>query len=120
MKVVFPAKAEHFRCPECGPHVRADEDGCCSTCGADCAGEPCGGHVCGDVLAAAEAELKRLRETLPACAHCPEERPAVCIGQYDSMEHEDAACDECCGHGNEDGHCVSIREYIASTIVAKP
>ena len=23
------------RCPECGPAVRMDEDGCCVTCGAD-------------------------------------------------------------------------------------
>lgn len=37
----------HFRCPECGPHVAADEDGCCAACGTDCVGEPCGGHVCG-------------------------------------------------------------------------
>lgn len=22
-------------CPECGPHVRIDEDGCCATCGRD-------------------------------------------------------------------------------------
>lgn len=32
---------EHFRCPDCGPHVCADEDGCCKTCGADCAIEAC-------------------------------------------------------------------------------
>ncbi len=27
-------------CPECGPHVRVDEDGCCATCGADAALAP--------------------------------------------------------------------------------
>lgn len=27
---------EHFVCPECGPRVKADEDGCCATCGRDC------------------------------------------------------------------------------------
>lgn len=26
---------EHFECPNCGPHVAADEEGCCSTCGRD-------------------------------------------------------------------------------------
>lgn len=31
----------HFRCPECGPHVAGDEDGCCATCGADCSAEAC-------------------------------------------------------------------------------
>lgn len=25
-----------FTCSLCGPRVRADEDGCCATCGADC------------------------------------------------------------------------------------
>ena len=28
---------EWFVCSECGPKVRADEDGCCATCGRDCA-----------------------------------------------------------------------------------
>lgn len=31
----------HFHCPGCGPHVAADEDGCCATCGRDCAVEAC-------------------------------------------------------------------------------
>lgn len=25
-----------FGCPECGPRVRSDEDGCCASCGTDC------------------------------------------------------------------------------------
>lgn len=28
--------AGSFTCPTCGPHVKADEDGCCVTCGEDC------------------------------------------------------------------------------------
>lgn len=28
--------AERFKCPDCGIGVRADEDGCCVHCGADC------------------------------------------------------------------------------------
>lgn len=31
----------HFRCPDCGPHVGVDEDGCCFTCGADTDSEDC-------------------------------------------------------------------------------
>lgn len=31
----------HYHCPQCGEHVAADEDGCCTTCGADCLVEPC-------------------------------------------------------------------------------
>lgn len=27
--------AEYFVCQTCGPHVKADEDGCCSLCGRD-------------------------------------------------------------------------------------
>ena len=27
---------EHFVCPDCGPFVAADDDGCCIHCGADC------------------------------------------------------------------------------------
>jgi len=26
---------ELWRCPDCGPGVAADEDGCCANCGAD-------------------------------------------------------------------------------------
>ena len=33
---------EHFVCPECKwNHARADIDGCCVACGADCSVEPC-------------------------------------------------------------------------------
>ena len=33
---------EHFVCTgTCGVHVKADEDGCCVSCGADCRVEPC-------------------------------------------------------------------------------
>lgn len=33
------------------------------------------------------------------------EKPAACVGKYDADSYS-PACDECCGHGNEDGHCV--------------
>lgn len=40
------------------------------------------------------------------CAHCG--KPSTCIGLYDAY-HEtqkpEPACDECCAHGCEDGHC---------------
>jgi hypothetical protein len=32
---------EHFVCPDCGPHVKVDEDGCCAMCGADCTVDDC-------------------------------------------------------------------------------
>ncbi len=30
-----------FVCPSCGPHVAADEDGCCASCGQDCLSGAC-------------------------------------------------------------------------------
>lgn len=60
------------------------------------------------------------------CASCGV-RPATCVGPYEgpTCSHvppcepqlvlcsdmvDQAACDECCGHGNEDGHCHPIHE----------
>lgn len=40
------------------------------------------------------------------------EKPAVCIGQYDNMERPLPACGECCGHGNEDGWCEPLNDYL--------
>lgn len=38
------------------------------------------------------------------CSTCG--KPAVCVGRYEDMpEPGEPACDECCGHGCEDGHC---------------
>jgi hypothetical protein len=33
----------YWVCPECGPRIAADEDGCCASCGADCTIEREGG-----------------------------------------------------------------------------
>lgn len=33
---------EHWYCRTCGPHVAADEDGCCSMCGRDTEAVACG------------------------------------------------------------------------------
>lgn len=46
-----------------------------------------------------------LREGLPKCANCG--NLATCFGQYENNP-EGFACDACCGHGNEDGHCSEI------------
>lgn len=37
------------------------------------------------------------------CAICGQ--PATCLGQYDGADNPAYACDQCCGHGNEDGRC---------------
>lgn len=46
----------------------------------------------------------------PTCAHCEEKRPAVCWGRYEDMTEHAYACNECCGHGCEDGHCDLLEE----------
>lgn len=37
------------------------------------------------------------------CANCGDR--AACFGSYEDELHPAYACDNCCGHGNEDGHC---------------
>jgi hypothetical protein len=40
------------------------------------------------------------------CAHC-EEEPSACVGSYDE-DGATPACNECCGHGCEDGFCYVV------------
>lgn len=42
----------------------------------------------------------------PTCHVCGQ--PASCVGRYDDAEARAPACDQCCGHGCEDGRCWSI------------
>lgn len=50
----------------------------------------------------------------PIACQCCEKKPATCFGVYEVMEQPiTAACDDCCGHGNEDGWCRPIAEMDA-------
>lgn len=40
------------------------------------------------------------------CANCG--KPATCCGVYESAKEATYACDDCCGHGNEDGWCDPV------------
>ena len=40
------------------------------------------------------------------CASC--DAPATCFGAYEDGLQPSYSCDECCGHGNEDGHCEEV------------
>lgn len=40
------------------------------------------------------------------CSNCGE--PATCFGSYETELRPAFACDECCAHGNEDGHCERV------------
>lgn len=56
---------------------------------------------------------------LPACHVCG--KPATCIGRYEDPEGPiQPACDDCCGHGNEDGHCERILAPTLPLIDPKP
>lgn len=41
----------------------------------------------------------------PTCA-CG--KPATCFGEYEGGAVDAYACDDCCAHGNEDGHCSPV------------
>lgn len=45
------------------------------------------------------------------CATCGQ--PATCFGAYEEATTPTFACDECCGHGNEDGWCGPFAEPCA-------
>lgn len=52
-----------------------------------------------------EITNKLLVDTTPKCSICG--KPASCMGQYDGTPWS-YACNECCGHGCEDGQCYEI------------
>lgn len=46
-----------------------------------------------------------------SCSRCRND--ATCIGEYEYCDGIDSpACDDCCGHGCEDGHCESVERYL--------
>lgn len=47
-------------------------------------------------------------KTTPLCDFCG--KPATCKGAYENAEEDSYACDDCCGHGCEDGHCRPLDE----------
>ncbi len=53
------------------------------------------------------AMLKAVAGGAGRCDMCG--RTATCLGAYESEENLGFACDECCGHGNEDGWCVRLK-----------
>lgn len=57
--------------------------------------------------------MKYPAHTPPTCFHCG--APAHCVGDYEGRGHGDTyACDECCGHCQEDGRCDPIPEPVAA------
>jgi hypothetical protein len=42
--------------------------------------------------------------------------PATCLGRYEGHGPEKYGCDDCCGHGCEDGHCTPVDELPAGRV----
>jgi hypothetical protein len=58
------------------------------------------------------ALVAALTAKLPRCGLCggPD---AACYGRYEGQASEEFACNLCCGHGSEDGHCEPLPELDA-------
>ncbi len=67
-------------------------------------------------LSAMKAAVDCIAVRNPACGCC--ERAATCVGAYEGSLI-DFACDECCGHGNEDGWCRPLPRGAGPAAVAK-
>jgi hypothetical protein len=65
-----------------------------------------------DIVAGVEHLLQQAlateREKAPRCAVCG--KPATCLGRYEGHGPWQWACDDCCGHGNEDGECRPVAD----------
>jgi hypothetical protein len=105
-------------CPACGgKKLRAPSHPESETCAA-CApvpegrGEPAARSCsfyspCDERCPVHGAAASRSEHAAAACATCG--KPATCYGVYEDPSAPAAyACDDCCGHGNEDGHCEPV------------
>lgn len=54
------------------------------------------------------AAMTRDEQAQPQCSFC--DAPAVCVGRYENATQDEYGCDECCGHGNEDGYCTPLED----------
>ena len=84
-------------------HV-TDDDG---TIICECVGDDSDGREAAVMIATA---FNRSQPSI--CAHCG--APATCFGAYEDGLSPGYACDECCGHGCEDGRCEPVGEREGS------
>ncbi len=72
----------------------------------------------------AERIAEAAKQTLTALAlghpTCGCGKPATCVGAYEDLENIAPSCDDCCGHGNEDGWCVEIRAAAPQPAATAP
>lgn len=57
----------------------------------------------------ARETIERIEQARPPKCECG--KPATCIGAYEGLRPERYSCDDCCGHGNEDGHCEMLQAF---------
>jgi len=85
-------------------------------CDLDAEDERTNGTLGGCTVAQDRAKLARMiRDGIrkPACTIC--EEPATCFGSSEG-DPPSYHCDDCCGHGGEDGHCEPVgADAIATT-----
>ena len=64
--------------------------------------------------------IELARRQSPVCMCCG--GPATCFGEYETQDGTGAgyACGECCGHGNEDGHCAPFVFSFCESTFAGP
>lgn len=53
---------------------------------------------------------EQLSRAASTCDYCGKQ--ATCFGRYESMVDPSYACDECCGHGCEDGRCEPLKAAL--------
>lgn len=63
-----------------------------------------------------EEMRKRAEAALVRCYACGGR--ATCVGAYEGQKVTEYCCDDCCGHGNEDGHCAPLEDVNAEPIAA--
>ena len=90
-------------CPECGPVLRVDEDGCCSGCGNGAMGEGVG-EIEG-VMAGLVAEITRLTRELSEL-HGIIITHAAAMARGDDLRELDMLCE------SSGGHVVSRRKLL--------
>ena len=50
----------------------------------------------------------------PVCAFCVND--AACFGYGEGQRRKEYACNDCCGHGCEDGKCIPVAQHLAAII----
>lgn len=99
----------HFRCPDCGPHIGVDEDGCCHSCGTDTTTEDCTADCPPHPPTAACSLCDATRSVTPidpvTKATAPQEECPMCRGSGRVPINVDPTTVHMCGPSNSKCKC---------------